>query len=929
MGEDLDLCWRAQVAGLEDRRRPRRGGRAPRAAGQRRATAHRDRGSGHGGADPPVAHAAPPALDDAHLLRLAVPASRPSRCSWSSRQARSWSPSSGGTASGSARSSARGGGASGDWAPCDARHRLVAKARVLDDHDVRRLQVAGASRLQTFGSRLVHEGVDVARGALVPATIAVAHEADEPLDHTVGFGAAFSDDASFDELDDLGHRVAPPARRLPRDAAHPGRRGGRCRGVLPDRGAQPRRVAPAARRPARPARLVGRDLAATSSRRGRSTGVGTGAPGAPGFGVLGFAGTFVFGRMGVLPRAALVCAIPLGAIGVWRLLRGVGVAPRAARRRDRLRVPRARAEPRRGRTGRRALRARAPAIPHPSAPRRRGRGAVRPRRRGRTRRPSGRGARGGCARMVGLGALEALVVAARPRRRRRVPRRGDRPRRGRRRGGGPSWRPRARHRARRLRHRRGAPRAAHLRHARGGTRAGSTCSARLRGRGRCPGSAGCVRGAIGPFGASPLSWLLPAAALLALVVGRGERLVLAARFAGHGAWPRSPRRSSSRGTSPARSPPTCPRCSSPTPSPSRRSSATGVAAFEAGRRPRAVRLAPARRRPRRCSSSRWARSPSSPRRRRGGSTSPSRATTCSSAASRRRSSAARGRCGSATRGRSRSRAGPSSRASRSRRRPTGCPAARRCSRRRRAARPVCSSDDVVAAMRGETVHLGRLLAAAGIAYVVVVSATAPALAGQPARPSRRRRPRALLPALHHQLDLAAEPLAGGRGRLREHGVARRRSRTAPSHSTPPRAPGASARRATGHPPSALDLERRGRRRARCSEPSPRRATSPRPWARPRSSARARSAGRRRGACRRRAPRASRSTRGRSTSCSRGSCSRCWLGAVALAVGPERLGRARRALRPRRARGAPIDEHEPDEQVAPAQPGDHALAEEPA
>jgi hypothetical protein len=51
-------------------------------------------------------------------------------------------------------------------------------------------------------------------------------------------------------------------------------------------------------------------------------GVGTGSPGMPGYAVLAFAGTFVLGRMGLLPRVALIFAIPIGAIGVSRLLKG-------------------------------------------------------------------------------------------------------------------------------------------------------------------------------------------------------------------------------------------------------------------------------------------------------------------------------------------------------------------------------------------------------------------------------------------------------------------------------------------------------------------------------------------------------------------------------------------------------------------------------
>jgi hypothetical protein len=51
-------------------------------------------------------------------------------------------------------------------------------------------------------------------------------------------------------------------------------------------------------------------------------GVGTGSPGMPGYGVIALAGTFVLGRMGILPRLALIFAMPIGAIGVSRLLKG-------------------------------------------------------------------------------------------------------------------------------------------------------------------------------------------------------------------------------------------------------------------------------------------------------------------------------------------------------------------------------------------------------------------------------------------------------------------------------------------------------------------------------------------------------------------------------------------------------------------------------
>jgi hypothetical protein len=42
----------------------------------------------------------------------------------------------------------------------------------------------------------------------------------------------------------------------------------------------------------------------------------------PGYGVLGFAGTFVLGRMGILPRLALIASVPMAAVGTSRLVRG-------------------------------------------------------------------------------------------------------------------------------------------------------------------------------------------------------------------------------------------------------------------------------------------------------------------------------------------------------------------------------------------------------------------------------------------------------------------------------------------------------------------------------------------------------------------------------------------------------------------------------
>ena len=228
------------------------------------------------------------------------------------------------------RDRARVGAVVGSWRWClgrlgtlRRRHAVVARARALDDHDVRRLQVAGASRLQTFGTRLVHQGMDAARGALGAAAPVVVEEGAERIDHTVGFGAAFSEDASFDELDDLGRRGSPFRMRFLATAVWQIT----AVVVLAVVFAIAVRDLVTTHLP-----LVGRlaplDGWGATWRHFFATwspvGVGSGAPGSPGFGELGLLGTVVVGRMNVLPRATLLLAIPIGAVGVWRLLAGVG-----------------------------------------------------------------------------------------------------------------------------------------------------------------------------------------------------------------------------------------------------------------------------------------------------------------------------------------------------------------------------------------------------------------------------------------------------------------------------------------------------------------------------------------------------------------------------------------------------------------------------
>ena len=636
------------------------------------------------------------------------------------------------------------------------RHRTLAKGRVLDDHDVRRLQVAGASRLRTFGSRLVHEGVDSARGALASTTLAAAAvDVDEPIDHTVGFGAAFSDDASFDELDDLGHRehyhrvgfLATFATQVGVVAVVALGFLFGVRNLITSHLPLVGRLAPLDSWSS-----TWQHLFATWS----PNGVGTGAPGAPGYGVLGVVGTLVFGRMGVLPRGTLLLAIPLGAFGVWRLLKGVGsnrarlvgtlayvalaLGPNlvAAGRVDvlaalamlpfltrRLLVvagvaPFADAEP---------LEVEAVAW-------------------WRTRR---------VRRLVGLGALEAIVVAVDP-------------------AVGIAFLVAALgltvgslvvgdpHGGRPLGVALGASVVAAVLLAPltldtiGAGTSGLSVFGAPSGPWSLPGLGGLVRLAVGPYGASPLSWLLPAAALLALVVGRGERLTSAARLAGMALASLAVSLLVARHLTGAFTPDVS-TLLVPYAVAVAALVGVGVASFEQdvaaaqfgwrqlvaslamlvvaiGAIPFVASL----------SSGRFdlpqqgyeVQLASLPTPMLGGSRTlwlgDPRSVPLASWPIEPGLAYA-----TAT---------------------NGLPGGQTLFTPPSSGAAAVLSDDVVAAMRGETVHLGRLLAAAGVAYVVVVTATAPALQGNQ-QPIATPPPGGLLPSLDRQLDLAAEPPAGG------------------------------------------------------------------------------------------------------------------------------------------------------------------------
>ena len=188
---------------------------------------------------------------------------------------------------------------------------------VLTDDELQRLQVGGATRLRRFVATLFRDGLDRARGILPPEEAVV----EEDLDAGVGFAAAF---AEVDAFDDIPERADYAQRRRPSRFLTSFRAQAFTLALLLVLWLIGSRNLVATHLP-----LVGR-LAPLDSwwstwrhffASWSPNGLGTGAPGMPGYGVIGFVGTFVLGRMGILPRLALIFAVPVGAFGVGRLLR--------------------------------------------------------------------------------------------------------------------------------------------------------------------------------------------------------------------------------------------------------------------------------------------------------------------------------------------------------------------------------------------------------------------------------------------------------------------------------------------------------------------------------------------------------------------------------------------------------------------------------
>jgi GT2 family glycosyltransferase len=215
----------------------------------------------------------------------------------------------------------------------ELRHQLKSH-RLFPDAEVRRLQLRGSARLSRYFSRLSHQGLDAANAVVSSHTGAAASPEDSEVAVLTGsVGLAFSEDADFDELDDLGHRSGRD--RFGRQVRRPPLSTGRQRAIA---------MVVAAFVVAVGTRelffgslpLVGQLAPLPSWTTSwhhffsgwQPAGVGTTAPATPAFGIVGVVGTILLGSMGVVQRVLLIGCIPLGAVGLSHLMRPL-VSPRA------------------------------------------------------------------------------------------------------------------------------------------------------------------------------------------------------------------------------------------------------------------------------------------------------------------------------------------------------------------------------------------------------------------------------------------------------------------------------------------------------------------------------------------------------------------------------------------------------------------------
>ena len=192
------------------------------------------------------------------------------------------------------------------------RRAVVAAQRTIADRDLHDRMAPGSTRAKVFMSRLFYQGLTVARGG------GVVIEDDNSLTATIG--EAFSENQEFDDLDDLGHGSdRGGARRFL------GTRSGRAvayglaivlyfltaRGLLTAGLSYLGQFAPW---PSWTGAI--HDVFTVW----HPTGIGSTVAAPSGFGAMALAGVVTFGHMGLAELLVVVAALPIGAVGVGRLV---------------------------------------------------------------------------------------------------------------------------------------------------------------------------------------------------------------------------------------------------------------------------------------------------------------------------------------------------------------------------------------------------------------------------------------------------------------------------------------------------------------------------------------------------------------------------------------------------------------------------------
>ena len=204
--------------------------------------------------------------------------------------------------------------------------RVVQRSRQVSDHQIRRNQIRGSARLSEYLSNVSHLGFEVTHARV--SALSHLEEVEEP-ELTGSIAGAFSEDDTFDDWDDRG-RFAPRGPRRSRVLASRRSRlvAGLVVALLVVIGARDLFSG------ALPA--VGQFVTQSSwsstwhqfFASWHPAGVGTTAPGSPAFAALGALGTVLLGGMGLTEKVLVLGCIPLGAWGVSRLLAPFG-SPRA------------------------------------------------------------------------------------------------------------------------------------------------------------------------------------------------------------------------------------------------------------------------------------------------------------------------------------------------------------------------------------------------------------------------------------------------------------------------------------------------------------------------------------------------------------------------------------------------------------------------